>query len=252
MDYIKGIDIQARMRYYDERDHYEMCLEALEWYRKRASFDLHQIHWRVARSCFKYYGYLVRSNKEEEGVKVLEEMEKYAKETVKTSECHPMGQKYLAIGCWLRAKTAIDDAAEIDLLVECKKLLDKSVETLPEDHEVRQYRGLWNYRVASVNRVSRIALRLVKGFVIPKGSIDEAIKDLSIADQTHQLETGRPNFRTVLLIGLCSILKGKLNDAMVAWSSCQTMSIVESAIDGDLMQEELHQFKERIESIFER
>ena len=241
------------MRYYDERDHYEMCLEALEWYRKKPNFDLHQIHWRVARSCFKYYGYLIRSNKEEEAAKVFKQMEKYSKETLKISECHPMARKYLAIACWLKAKTAVDDAAEIELLVDCKKLLDKGLETLPDDHELRQYRGLWNYKVASVNKFERFALRLLKGFVIPKGSIDEAIKDLSIADQAYQLETGRPNFRTMLLIGLCSILKGKVNDAMVAWSFCQTMSIVESAIDGDLMQEELDQFKERIESvIFER
>lgn len=220
---------------------------------EKRDLNLHQIHWRVARSCFKYYGYLIRSNKEEEGAKVLKEMEKYSKETLKISECHPMARKYVAIGCWLKAKTAVDDAAEIELLMDCKKLLDKSLETLPDDHELRQYRGLWNYRVTSVNKFGRIAFRLFKGFVIPKGSIDEAIKDLSIADQAHQLETGRQNFRTMLLIGLCSILKGNVNDAVVAWSSCQTVSIVESAIDGDLMQEELDQFKARIESvIFER
>lgn len=251
MDYLKAIDVQATMRFYDERDHYQMCHEAVQWNNKHQRFDSHQIHWRLARACLKYYGYIKRAKVKTDDAKtvkkqLVKDMLKYSDETLKVSDCHPMGRKYKAISLWLMAKSAEDDEDEMDLLIRSKKLLDEAIETLPNDHELRQYRGLWHYKASTVNTFERLAIRLLRGIVVPKGTIDEALEDLKIADTVHQTEIKRKNFRTKLLLGLCYVTKGNVIEAKHCWLDCQTLSALEDSIDGDLMEEDVKLLKEKL------
>jgi tetratricopeptide (TPR) repeat protein len=104
------------------------------------------------------------------------------------------GQWYKAIGLWIKAATyASDENEEINLLKECKSILDKLLSITYEfpkqvDSQLELkagllfFRGVWSFKAATnVSLVDKITFNIMNLKSLPSASIEDAIIDLENA-----------------------------------------------------------------------
>lgn len=177
--WINGLDKQYLMKKYCWQDHVIMALEALN-----SCGDHPELLWRASRACLQYRAFLVIVELKDQNRKKLQELCRQSITFVKKSlELNPGnvdGLLFTAIGMWVNAcHYSKDETDEVNLLKECKTILDGLANHESVSLDIYYWRGLWSFKVVtSVNLFDKIFFGIRNFQTLPSASIQDAKKDM--------------------------------------------------------------------------